>query len=99
MESLDSDSFSVFLDLICAHPEQVRSLSFAGPNFGYNGVRAWAFHRVLETEAVFTNLLKFSVQLHEVGHHNLVCFGDPRGGSLAIRARLQLCLGGCRVCR
>lgn len=72
----EGQGLSWFIDIILAHPDKIRSLTFTGTDSGCNGLREWSFNRLLENDVVFPNLSEFKVQLHEVGDHNLNVISD-----------------------
>lgn len=71
----EGQGFSWLIDLLITYPEKIRSLTFTGTDSGANGLRGWCFNRLLESDVLFPNLIHFSVQLHEVGNHNINFIG------------------------
>ncbi|HEY1195067.1 hypothetical protein [Flavobacterium sp.] len=81
-------AFCSLLDLLSDQTiaEQLISISFTGPDEGANGTKSWNFNRLLNSDAVFTNLKSFSVQLTDMGDHNqnVIDNGDlEEGGMIA----------------
>jgi hypothetical protein len=68
--------FCALLDLLVCHAEKVASLTFSGPDAGANGMRCWNFERLVQSKAIFENLLSFKVALTDVGDHNQSFVGD-----------------------
>lgn len=58
------------MDIILDHPDKIHSLHFSNYDVGANGTRDWNFTRLIESEAVFQNLISFKVQLYLRGDHN-----------------------------
>jgi hypothetical protein len=71
----DGQGLSWLIDILIAHPEQVRSLSFFSDDIGANGTRDWDFGRLAKSDVVFPNLQLFKIQCYEVGDHNQSIIG------------------------
>ncbi|ANY67355.1 hypothetical protein BBD42_13375 [Paenibacillus sp. BIHB 4019] len=70
--------FVKFLEFICL-PEvapHLASLTFTGPDEGANGLNEWNFSRIVHSEAEFSALRSFLIQLTDSGDHNVRFIGS-----------------------
>ncbi|TDX87299.1 hypothetical protein [Epilithonimonas xixisoli] len=65
-------AFCRFLEFISEqqHAEKIISLHFGGQDEGANGTKSWVFDRIINSDAVFSNLKVFAIQQTDLGDHN-----------------------------
>lgn len=65
-------AYCSLLDLLSdpKNSEHILSISFGGPDKGANGAKGWDFSRLINSNAIFSNLKSFAVQLTDLGDHN-----------------------------
>lgn len=74
--------FCGLLDLLCEqkNADKLISINFSGFDQGANGFKSWDFSRLINSDVNFPNLKSFSVELTDLGDHNLSIIDN--GGTL-----------------